>query len=39
MYIINADEDWWYARLKDSGKAGYIPSNYVAEYGSLETEE
>ena len=35
MYIINADDgDWWFARMKDSGKEGYIPSNYVTEYGS-----
>jgi hypothetical protein len=32
MYIIkNDDGDWWWARLKDSGKEGYIPSNRVAE--------
>ena len=41
MYIIDTHEtgDWWYARLKDNGKEGYIPSNFVAEYRSLETEE
>ena len=40
MYIISTDDgDWWYARLKDSGKEGYIPSNYVAIYGSLAAEE
>ena len=33
MYIINADEDdRWFVRLKDSGKEGYIPSNYMDEY-------
>jgi len=31
MYILNTDEqDWWFARSKDSGKQGYIPSNYVS---------
>lgn len=40
MYIISTDEgDWWFARSKDSGKEGYIPSNYVAEYKSLDAEE
>ena len=39
MYIINTDEgDWWWARLKDSGKEGYIPSNYVAN-NNLDAEE
>ena len=40
MYIINTDEDdWWFARSKDSGKEGYIPSGYVTEYKSLDDEE
>ena len=40
MYIISTDEgDWWFARSKDGGKEGYIPSNYVAEYKSLDAEE
>lgn len=40
MYIISTDEgDWWFARSKDSGKEGYIPSNYVAEFKSLDAEE
>ena len=40
MHIINADEDdWWYARSKDTGLEGYIPSNYVAEYNTLDAEE
>ena len=40
MYIISTDEgDWWFARSKDSGKEGYIPSNYVAEWKSLDAEE
>lgn len=40
MYIISTDEgDWWFARAKDSGREGYIPSNYVAEYKSLDAEE
>ena len=40
MYIISTDEgDWWFARSKDSGREGYIPSNYVAEYKSLDAEE
>ena len=40
MYIINTeDEDWWYAQLKDTGTEGYIPSNYVAKWKSLDAEE
>ena len=30
LYIINTDDkDWWFARSKDSGKEGYVPSNYL----------
>lgn len=40
MYIISTDEgDWWFARSKEDGKEGYIPSNYVAEWKSLDAEE
>ena len=39
MYIINDhDDDWWFACMKDSGKEGYIPSNYVTEY-NMPSEE
>jgi hypothetical protein len=37
MYIVNNTEgDWWYARKKDGGEEGYIPSSYVTEYVSSE---
>ena len=40
MYIVSSDEgEWWFAHLKKNGKVGYIPSNYVAEYKSLEDEK
>lgn len=40
MHIISTDEgDWWFARSKETGKEGYIPSNYVAEWKSLDAEE
>ena len=40
MYIISTDEgDWWFARAKEGGKEGYIPSNYVAEYKTRDAEE
>ena len=40
LYVISVDEgDWWFARSKDSGREGYIPSNYVAEWKSLDAEE
>ena len=36
LYIINTDDrDWWLARSKDTGKEGYIPSNYVAKVNNL----
>ena len=39
LYIINTDDpDWWHARSKNTGQEGYIPSNYVAEHGSLDAE-
>ena len=32
LYVMNPDEgDWWFARSKQTGQEGYIPSNYVAE--------
>jgi len=40
LYIMSTDEgDWWFARGKDNGIEGYIPSNYVAEWKSLDAEE
>ena len=40
MYMICSDKrDWWFARLKDRGKEGFIPSNFVTEYKSLHAEE
>ena len=39
LYILNTDdEDWWFARTKHSGQEGYIPSNYVGEYNTLDGE-
>ena len=39
LHIIDRDEgDWCFARSKDTGQEGYVPSNYVAEY-SLDAEE
>ena len=40
LYIINAsDGDWWLAQAVDSGKEGFVPSNYVAKMKTLEAEE
>ena len=40
MYIISTEEgDWWFAQLKETNQKGYIPSNYIAEYKSLDAEE
>jgi hypothetical protein len=37
LYVIGMDGNWWFARSKDTGREGYIPSNYVAE--CLDAEE
>ena len=40
LYIISTDEgDRWFAQSMTTGKEGYIPSNYVAKWRSLEDEE
>lgn len=40
MYITSTEyEDWWFAQLKDTGKCGYIPSNFVAKWKSPEVEK
>ncbi|XP_016411384.1 proto-oncogene tyrosine-protein kinase Yrk-like isoform X3 [Sinocyclocheilus rhinocerous] len=40
FHIINNTEgDWWEARSLDTGKSGYIPSNYVATVDSIQAEE
>ena len=40
LYIINTKKgDWWYAQHKDNGDKGFVPSNYIAEYKSLDAEE
>ena len=40
LYVISAEEGgWWLAQSEDGREDGYIPSNYVAEYKSLDAEE
>lgn len=40
LCIINADKrDWWYARSKETGSEGYVPSNYVAQVNSLNVHK
>ena len=40
LFIINNDEeDWWFARAKNSGQEGCVLSSYVAELKSLDAEE
>ena len=40
LCIINTDdEDWWFARSKETGKEGYIPSNYVTKANSLNVHK
>ena len=35
----NTDGDWWLARSLVTGKEGYIPSNYVAPFQSVQAQE
>ncbi len=40
LFIINTDdEDWWFARSKETGEEGYIPSNYVSKANSLNVHK
>ena len=40
LYIISTEEgDWWYAKHRETGAEGYVPSNYIAQWKSLEAEE
>ena len=40
MYMLNmVEEDWWFARFKQTGQEGYVPYNYVAEFNTLDAEE
>ena len=40
LYVLNTDErDWWFVKSKDTGQEGYIPSNFVAEYNTMDAEE
>lgn len=39
LYILNTDDnDWWWASNRH-GQEGYIPSNHVVTFGSLDAEE
>ena len=41
LEVHNEDlgNDWWRARSRETGREGFIPSNYVAPHESLEAEE
>ena len=39
LEIINCEGDWWYARAKQSGQVGYVPSNYITEYNNPDAQE
>jgi len=39
LVINNTDGDWWYAKSQKSDQEGYVPTEYVAEYGSIDAEE
>ena len=39
LYIINKEEEWWYARAKQSDEEGYIPQDSVVDPNSLDANE
>ncbi|NWI15030.1 HCK kinase, partial [Crypturellus soui] len=39
LRVLQESGEWWRARSLATGHEGFIPSNYVARAGSLETEE
>lgn len=42
VYVLahfHREGDWWEARSINTGKNGYIPSNYVAPADSIQAEE
>ena len=40
LYIINSeDADWWFVQQTVNGDKGFVPSNYIAKYKSLDAEE
>eukprot|EP00045_Choanoeca_perplexa_P006657 m.57320 g.57320 ORF g.57320 m.57320 type:complete len:503 (+) comp13722_c0_seq1:274-1782(+) len=39
VILNNSDGDWWQARSLATQQTGYIPSNYVAEVQSIESED
>ncbi|XP_055578598.1 tyrosine-protein kinase HCK isoform X2 [Falco cherrug] len=39
LMVLEESGEWWRARSLVTGHEGFIPSNYVAQAGSLETEQ
>ncbi|CAL1580171.1 unnamed protein product [Knipowitschia caucasica] len=39
MIILEEHGEWWKARSLQTKREGYVPSNYVAQLDSMETEE
>ena len=35
LFIMNKEGNWWYGRIKHSGKEGYVPSKYLELCSSL----
>lgn len=39
LEILNDTQgEWWYAKCLSTNQRGYVPSNYVAKYKSIEAE-
>ncbi|MEQ2219302.1 hypothetical protein XENOCAPTIV_015616 [Xenoophorus captivus] len=39
MQVLEEHGDWWKAKSLTTNKEGFIPSNYVAQINTMETEE
>jgi len=39
LEIVDNEGDWWYARAKQSGQMGYVPSNYLIEYNIQDIDQ
>lgn len=39
LCVISTEGVWWYAQHYGTGMKGYVPSNYITQWKSLEDEE
>lgn len=36
LFVVNDKEDWWYAKTRYPGVEGYVPSNFLKRYATLD---